>query len=92
MALIKCKECGHQVSSAAPTCPNCGAKVAGEKSSNIQGVDALIVLGACFAGFVLAMLLSERAPEGSPLRSVLWFGGLLVPPAAALYYVSNKKK
>jgi hypothetical protein len=24
MALVKCKECGKKVSSAAPTCPNCG--------------------------------------------------------------------
>lgn len=28
MALIKCKECGHQVSSTAQACPNCGAQVA----------------------------------------------------------------
>lgn len=27
MALIKCKECGHDVSNKAETCPNCGAKV-----------------------------------------------------------------
>jgi len=26
MALIKCKECGHQISKNAETCPNCGAK------------------------------------------------------------------
>lgn len=28
MAIIECKECKHQVSSTAKTCPNCGAKVA----------------------------------------------------------------
>ena len=27
MALIKCPECGKQVSSKAPTCPNCGAPI-----------------------------------------------------------------
>lgn len=26
MALIKCKECGHEISKTAQTCPNCGAK------------------------------------------------------------------
>ena len=30
MALIKCKECGNEVSSAAKTCPKCGAQVAKE--------------------------------------------------------------
>lgn len=29
MAIIKCPECGHQVSDAAPTCPQCGVKIAG---------------------------------------------------------------
>ncbi|HCI3908997.1 TPA: zinc-ribbon domain-containing protein, partial [Pseudomonas aeruginosa] len=27
MALIKCKECGAQVSNKAKACPSCGAKV-----------------------------------------------------------------
>lgn len=27
MSLIKCPECGHQVSSKAPTCPNCGVAI-----------------------------------------------------------------
>ncbi|WP_407028785.1 zinc ribbon domain-containing protein [Serratia marcescens] len=26
MALVKCKECKHEVSSSAQTCPHCGAK------------------------------------------------------------------
>lgn len=29
MALVECKECKHQVSTKAKTCPNCGAKVSG---------------------------------------------------------------
>jgi len=33
MALIKCKECGHDVSTEAKSCPNCGAKVKVEKKS-----------------------------------------------------------
>ena len=30
MAIIKCPECGHQVSDMAPTCPNCGVEIAGK--------------------------------------------------------------
>ena len=29
MAIIKCPECGHQVSDKAPTCPSCGVEIAG---------------------------------------------------------------
>lgn len=29
MAIIKCPECGHQVSEKAPTCPSCGVQIAG---------------------------------------------------------------
>lgn len=28
--IIKCPECGHQISDKAPTCPNCGVEVAGK--------------------------------------------------------------
>jgi len=30
MALIKCKECGHQVSDTAMACPACGARISGD--------------------------------------------------------------
>lgn len=30
MAIIKCPECGHQVSEKAPTCPGCGVEIAGK--------------------------------------------------------------
>ena len=29
MAIIKCPECGHQVSDRAPVCPSCGVEIAG---------------------------------------------------------------
>ncbi|MCI7270265.1 MAG: zinc ribbon domain-containing protein [Prevotella sp.] len=29
MAIIKCPECGHQVSEKAPTCPSCGVRIVG---------------------------------------------------------------
>jgi len=33
MALIKCPECGKEVSSMAPTCPNCGCPIKKEETS-----------------------------------------------------------
>lgn len=30
MAIIKCPECGRQISDKAPTCPNCGVEIAGK--------------------------------------------------------------
>ena len=30
MAIIKCPECGHQVSDKAPVCPSCGVEIAGK--------------------------------------------------------------
>ena len=47
MALIKCRECGHDVSTAAKTCPNCGALPA-KKTSTIALV--LLILVIVFVG------------------------------------------
>ena len=30
MAMIKCPECGRQISDKAPVCPNCGVEIAGK--------------------------------------------------------------
>ena len=30
MSMIKCPECGHQISDKAPVCPNCGVEIAGK--------------------------------------------------------------
>ena len=30
MAIIKCPECGHQISDRAPICPSCGVKIANQ--------------------------------------------------------------
>lgn len=37
MALLKCSECGHDVSDQAPSCPNCGVLI--NKQSNATNVD-----------------------------------------------------
>ena len=43
MALIKCKECNHQISSQAKTCPNCGCQTK-DIDSNPIGSDDLATL------------------------------------------------
>lgn len=47
MAIIECKECKHQVSSKAKTCPNCGAKV----SQIIEYIKSATIIFGCYAIF-----------------------------------------
>ena len=51
MALIKCKECGHEVSDKADKCPNCGAPV--PKKSSAGGVVIILLLGLTALMYVL---------------------------------------
>lgn len=43
MALVKCKECGEQVSSKAKTCPNCGVK-APKKTSVVTWLILIVII------------------------------------------------
>lgn len=55
MALIKCKECGTEISSKAETCPKCGARVAAKK----MGCGTLI--GVIFIGGILFSVFSNNS-------------------------------
>jgi hypothetical protein len=48
MALIKCEDCGRDVSDRAPACPNCGAPIASPADPNAP--DKVTVDGDCFVG------------------------------------------
>ena len=48
MALMKCKECGSEVSTQADTCPKCGAKKPAKKNSGCL----LLIGGILFIGIV----------------------------------------
>lgn len=48
MALVKCEDCGRDVSDRAPACPNCGAPVA--PSSQALAPEKVTVDGDCFVG------------------------------------------
>lgn len=63
MALIKCKECGHDVSDKADACPNCGAKV----QKPAQQVGCGTIVGVVFlVGFLIAVFSgSSSSDKGS---------------------------
>src|ERR1700676_1905973 len=48
MALVKCKECGEQVSTSAKSCPKCGAKPP-KKTSMITWVVGFFLIFAVYA-------------------------------------------
>jgi len=62
MALIKCKECGEQVSSKAITCPKCGAK-SPKKTSPFIWVMLILII------FVFYALKQSPTPTGNAARS-----------------------
>ena len=38
MAMTKCKECGHNVSTQAKSCPSCGAQLKGKTAGKVESV------------------------------------------------------
>ena len=63
MALIKCKECGNEVSSKAETCPKCGARI----SPKPVGCGALI--GVIFLAIVIMSTISSIFSSTSDTKS-----------------------
>ena len=43
MAIIKCPECGRQISDKAPTCPSCGVEIAGKITPVPGGVGPMTI-------------------------------------------------
>ena len=62
--LIKCKDCGHQVSKSAKACPNCGAKMSKQRTSLFTWFIA-IVLGF---GILSAIFTDNTTQEASPKK------------------------
>lgn len=69
MALVKCKECGNEVSTEAKTCPKCGAPVA-RKPIGCGSAIVLIVLLFVVGKYVDSYLRSDTPspPVASPPR------------------------
>lgn len=97
MALIACPECGNRVSSSAPSCPNCGAPIAGASESKATGANIttvqetskrlklhmlISVLMIC-VGVVWSMPVAQ-----GPAGSTAWPGLLLA--AGLIWYVVSR--
>jgi hypothetical protein len=65
MALVKCKECGEQVSTSAKNCPKCGAKP--PKKTSI--VTWIVLIFFVFVGYAAIQAPSTNAPSGSASSS-----------------------
>lgn len=63
MALIKCNECGKEISDKAESCPNCGYKVKNNnKRVKKTGAIVTLVASSIFVILFILMLLSELTP------------------------------
>ena len=79
MPLIKCQECGKEISDKAALCPNCGApteygkketkKERTRKKGNVQGAGCLIMILALILGFTVI---------GAPFAIILGIIGLVI--------------
>ena len=80
MALIKCPDCGRDVSTIAKACPNCGRPMNINKDGSvvtIQKTSKKIKAQGCIGGFMalVGFMLVSIGPEVSPETSV---AGLLL--------------
>lgn len=56
MAMIKCRECGHEISSMAVACPHCGAKTRfGEQENEKKAlsISTMILIGLSIIGTII---------------------------------------
>jgi DNA-directed RNA polymerase subunit RPC12/RpoP len=67
MAMIRCMECGHGVSTTAERCPNCGARVV-KKKANSGALDIICLITMVLACF---MILSPFALLGYSIE-LIW--------------------
>lgn len=61
MALVKCKECGAEVSTKAASCPNCGGPIKPKAKVGCLGAIGLIVVA-----FILAAVITESINPTKP--------------------------
>ena len=56
MALIRCKDCGHEISDKANVCPKCGNKIAASSkkdNGSIKIIGAVLVVALLIGGGIL---------------------------------------
>ncbi|WP_199738749.1 hypothetical protein [Corallococcus sp. CA054B] len=59
MALVKCRECGNDVATAAATCPKCGAPVRRQFLTTRHILLAFCALGMCYVGSCVVLNLKD---------------------------------
>src|SRR5438128_1059418 len=84
MALVKCKECGEQISKKAAACPKCGAPAKKKTSAFTWLVTILLLLGVVgyFSGYKRTSTSSSSSKQLSPEEVAL--------KAAKLEFIWNK--
>ena len=78
MALIKCLECGKEISDKAETCPSCGhpvKKIQNGKPLFIRGVEKGVILGVIF-GIILIAVGSGAGGGGALLGAAVLAGAM----------------
>src|SRR5262245_45797076 len=66
MALIKCKECGNEVSTKAETCPKCGARVARKPLGCGSAIGVIVLAAVILSVFGSLFKDSSHTPSSSP--------------------------
>jgi DNA-directed RNA polymerase subunit RPC12/RpoP len=84
MALLKCHECGNEVSSEAKTCPKCGAKV--KKPTSL----AVKILAVIFGIGLLSSIVGHHDTSGSSPSSTSQAAPSTSAPVAAWHYSTSK--
>lgn len=65
MALLKCKECGNEISTKAESCPKCGAKTGPSKAGSTNIGCGALILGA----FIVVIFAGIFSPDDSTTTS-----------------------
>ena len=58
MAMMKCPECGQEISDKADKCPNCGNPIKKQKSTAVLGI---VIVCAIIIAFVLLSAMGDFA-------------------------------
>lgn len=103
MALIKCKECGNQVSKKADACPNCGYNLKKARKGKQQGIGCLLWIIVGIVGFFFISEMDFGSGETTPwnerdnwagayVMTQDWVKNRLVSPSTADFPGASTKR
>ena len=78
MALIKCKECGREISSAATSCPHCGAPVKSKKAGRTSMIYMITFIIVGIALGIAAFAIEDSWVGGASIQEQNTVAMLLV--------------